>query len=839
MKKILLLIAVLQITTLNAQDITRRKGQAARTEGVIKIDGIDNESEWQRAPVMTDLIQQEPEPSKPARLKTEARILYDDRAIYVFATMHDPHPDSITKELTLRDEFGNTEIFCVIFDTYSDGNNAFNFCVQSSGVQCDARVYPNTSIDDDGDGGEDWSWSAVWNSAVKITDKGWTAELEIPFSALRFPNLPNQSWRFNFGRHLRRYRETSFWNEVNPNIEGFVNQCGVLDSINNIKSPVRIQAMPFVAAYALNDYNKNTNPKSIWRRSLSAGMDIKYGINDAFTLDMTLIPDFGQVRSDNKILNLSPFEVRFDENRAFFTEGVELFSKGDFFYTRRVGSIAPTFYDELETRLKTGETIVSTPTEAQLYNASKVSGRTSKGLGIGVFNATAAPTYATIENTEGVQRDEKLSPLTNYSVVSFDQNLPNNSFITLINTNVMRSGKAYDANLTGTVFNFRDKKNNYSVRGSAALVQRVFSEKNEVSHKYNFTAGKVSGTWRYELGHTKESYNYNPNDLGFLRSPNNVGWWLWGGHFKYNTKRFNEWQVSGFTYAATLHRPRVYSDYVINTESFFLTKKIFAFGFNARFEPLRTHDYFEPRTADFSRYYRWPRNYRLGGFISTDYRKMLATDFGVDYRWFQERGQNELQVRVQPRIRFNDRIAVLWEINTTHQINYPNFVRKNEQSIGYNQLPADAIILGERRQWEIVNIPTLKWNFNHLMGMNIRIRHYWSEVQYVRYYELGKKGELNPTTYKGEKSDNANSSLHNTNFNLFNVDANFTWRFAPGSDIIVNWKNNIFGENADVYRNYFFNARNLFDNPMNNSFSIRVIYFLDYLNFIKKKPVNN
>ena len=314
---------------------------------------------------------------------------------------------------------------------------------------------------------------------------------------------------------------------------------------------------------------------------------------------------------------------------------------------------------------------------------------------------------------------------------------------------------------------------------------------------------------------------------------NENSWGIAGGINKFNTKRFQELRVYNWVEYSRLHKPSVFADFSLNSEGFFLTKKVFAYGFNARFEPVNTHDYFEPRTTDFSRYYDYPKNTTLGGFISTDYRKPFAFDLGYKYRWFAQHGQNSNNIFFSPRFRFNDHISLLWNTQLNVQTNYPNFVSKNEESIGYSALSADAIILGERQQWEITNTPSLKWNFNHLMGLEIRFRHYWTRVNYAHYYELGRKGELLASTYRG--LDASNNSLHNTNFNLFNIDANYTWRFAPGSDIIINWKQNIAGANSDVLNDYFYNARRLFDNPMSNSFSIKVIYFVDYLTFAKKR----
>ena len=175
----------------------------------------------------------------------------------------------------------------------------------------------------------------------------------------------------------------------------------------------------------------------------NGGLDLKYGINESFTLDMTLVPDFGQTIFDDQILNVSPFEVRFNENRSFFTEGTELFNKSRLFYSRRIGASPSLSPDTNE-----NEIVTETPASVQLLNASKISGRTSKGLGIGFFNAITEKTYATIEDTlTGETREELIEPLSNYNVLVLDQVLKNNSYITFTNTNVSKQGATRNANV--------------------------------------------------------------------------------------------------------------------------------------------------------------------------------------------------------------------------------------------------------------------------------------------------------------------------------------------------------------------------------------------------------
>jgi len=152
-------------------------------------------------------------------------------------------------------------------------------------------------------------------------------------------------------------------------------------------------------------------------------MDVKYGINQSLTLDMTLIPDFGQVQSDNQVLNLTPFEVKFNENRAFFTEGTELFNKGNLFYSNRIGGRPLQYWDLYGMATDSSWTIVKNPSETKLINATKISGRLQNGLGIGFFNVITEPQHAVVEDLNKVQHKVETSPLTNYNILVLNQSL--------------------------------------------------------------------------------------------------------------------------------------------------------------------------------------------------------------------------------------------------------------------------------------------------------------------------------------------------------------------------------------------------------------------------------
>ena len=258
------------------------------------IDGNINEKLWQNLIIANNFTQITPKNGKKERnnQKTEVKICYDTKNIYFAVKMYDNSPDSILKELSPRDEENkNFDAFGIFIDPFNDGQVEYNFMVTAAGVQID-RKFSKSGIDK--------NWNAVWNSAVNINSEGWTAEFAIPFSQLRFSEN-NENWGLNMARTIRRYREDYSWNPIDIKFTDYSLQAGILKGIKNINPPTRLSFMPYASIYA--DYY--SGEKSF---PYNYGMDLKYGINKSFTLDMTLVPDFGQTISDAMVLNLSPFD---------------------------------------------------------------------------------------------------------------------------------------------------------------------------------------------------------------------------------------------------------------------------------------------------------------------------------------------------------------------------------------------------------------------------------------------------------------------------------------------------------------------------------------------------
>ncbi|MDX5443338.1 MAG: DUF5916 domain-containing protein, partial [Hymenobacteraceae bacterium] len=531
--------------------------------------------------------------------------------------------------------------------------------------------------------------------------------------------------------------------------------------------------------------------------------------------------DFGQVQSDTQVLNLSPFEVQFNENRPCCMEGTEHFNKGSLFYSRRVGG-RPIYYFNVENQLDSGEVIISNPIDSRLLNATKVSGRTQSGLGVGVFNAVSAEMNAVVKDPEGNKREILTQPLSNYNILVLDQSLRNNSFISLINTNVMRQGSTYDANLTGTVFRFTDKKNKYALNGKAALSQRYFSDNTDLGYTYRLSGGKISGNFQWTLTHDVKSDTYNPNDLGILFVNNemledvNVRYNIYKPFWKVN----NLYTSAGVTYSRR-YEPGAFQNFVIYSNINTTFKNFTSVGTWFNSEPVKTYDFFEPRVS--GRYYHFPTNHQAGIWISTDYRKKFALDLEGNYRIFDENDRKTITYTISPRYRVNNQLSFIYNFNNSRRLDDMGFARL---------LEADTVIFGRRNVKTYTNTLSGSYVFNNRMSLTLRTRHYWSQAVYNDFYLLRQNGTL--TLFPQIENRN------NVNFNAFNIDMVYSWWFAPGSEISIVWKNAILKEErelAPAYYNddtYFRNFSNILSAPQNNSISVKVLYYLDY-NQIKRK----
>ncbi|MBC5993656.1 DUF5916 domain-containing protein [Pontibacter cellulosilyticus] len=774
---------------------------AQRTIQAPVLDGVLEPEVWLTVMPATNFIQFDPINGKPSKQNTEVYMLYDNDAIYIGAMMYDTAPDSILTQLGDRDSGeNNSDMFGVYLDTYNDKQNAFAFLVSAAGVQTDIKI---------SQGREDINWDAVWASNVKRNQQGWTVEIRIPYGAIRFPKAAVQTWGVNYMRIIRRTREKSYWNHVNNSVSGFVNQEGRAVGIESIESPVRLQFTPYVSGY-VNHYPSNVEGKSNYSYSVNGGMDVKYGINDAFTLDVTLIPDFGQTQSDNQVQNLSPFEVKFSENRQFFTEGTELFNKAGLFYSRRIGG-TPLLHGKAKTFLSDGETLEENPDVSSLVNAAKVSGRTRNGLGIGIFNALTRNMFATAKNEEGETREILTDPFTNYNVFVLDQTLRNNSFVTFTNTNVTRSQDFYDANVSGIQLRFADRTNTYAVRAGGNVSQLFGKHEGEdvtLGHQYNINLAKVSGNFKYSLNHSVESDKYDINDLGYIRNNNEVST---SAQVNYNFYqpiwKFLSWNNRLNVNHSMLYAPREFVSTNFGGGHSVKFRSFTSAHINWSVRTGNAYDYFEART--FPRVFVKPPAFEASSGISTDYRKRLAFDASLGH-WESDRyNQSNWWGSFNPRFRVNDKLLL---------VNGNNYSIE-KHNIGFAKKEGGNIIFGDRDLNVLTTTLNGSYIFNNKTGISLNMRHYWFRAKYNSYYSLTSDGQLEPIE----------ASVNNINTNIFNVDLVYTWRFAPGSELRVVWKNAIQDKSNTLTPLYFDNLSRTMSAPQNNNFSVKLLYFIDYI----------
>ncbi|MBC7946515.1 MAG: carbohydrate binding family 9 domain-containing protein [Chitinophagaceae bacterium] len=816
----LLIPAMLCWSFIQSQKPPQRELPAVRKTQPIKIDGLVNEPAWKDAPMMTDLV--EFRPTMGAKEKYETRsetwLMYDDAGIYFGGFFYERTKDSIARELVGRDGFGTNDYVGLILDTYRDNLNGFEYFVTPLNEQWDAKMTEGRANTNS----EDFTWNSVWQSGAVIHDNGWSFEMFIPYSAIRFGKKEVQNWGMNITRRRRKTEQQYTWNPIDVKVNGFLTQEGLWTGITNIKPPLRLQFSPYFSVYA-NHYPLNQQGAKNLTAQVNGGMDVKYGINQAFTLDVTLIPDFGQVQSDNRVLNLTPFGVRYTENRPFFTEGTELFSKGNLFYPRRIG-IDPILLHSTDEYKGPGEEAVRTAVESKLINATKVSGRTSKGLGIGVLNAVTNNRYATLENTTtGDRRKVMIDPLTNSSVIVLDQTLKNNSSVSFVNTNVWRSGTDYDANVMAGLFSFNNKKNVWNVSGKFAnsrLIGYNADGTTQSGYSHNISFGKTSGNFNFSFVQDFSDRKFNSNDLAYFTFNNYVDHSFWMVYrWVKPSSWYNNWRINFNSYYSRRVLPAAYRNAAFNINTNGQLKNLWWVGALVGFEP-RGNDFNEPRKE--GRVFKGWESRFIDLWVETNQSKkysVFSEIFVVSRSLYKSK---RYVINFSQRYRFSDKFSVRHELNMEPQTN----------NVGFADIVSNTdVIFGRRDRNTVENIINLKYNFNAKMGLNTRIRHYWSKVEYKEYFTLLENGDItsNPG-YTGNM---------NQNVNFFNVDMVYTWQFAPGSFLNLVWKDAGFTYQDAVERSYFKNFTNTLQSNQNNNLSLKVIYFLDYLEFRKwgKKKV--
>lgn len=800
----------------SADSIHVPKYPATKIPMAPKIDGKPGDPAWMTVPEITQFTQFNPINGAPASQRTSVRIAYDDQALYVLAELYDTAPDSILKEFGLRDNSGvNADYFRIAIDPYGKHQENYVFGVTAAGVQFDQKYFDET-------------FDAVWESVVGFDSKGWYAEFRIPYSAFRFPAMDEQQWSLQLNRSIRRNREFTMWSPVPSDANNPMVYWGHLTDLKNIDPPLRLSLTPYVSAYAESvPFVADAKGTIDYQRGFSynAGADVKYGVDERFTIDMTLLPDFGQVQSDNKIKNLSYQEDTYDENRPFFKEGAELFNRNELFYSRRIGKTPSGFYSA-EFSLLDGEELIENPATVKLLNATRFSGRTGNGLGIGIFNAVTDNMYATARRPDGSTRKIQTEPLTNYSALVFDQDLKNNSEVYLINTNVMREGHYSDANVTNTGFTISNKKNTFSIGADGGISHRTNKVdaagvlRNETGYAYRLFANKQGkGGLNYGVSRLVLDNLYQTIDMGYQTI---------------NQTASNEFEISYNIYEPTGIIRNSYSEIDYNISTLYGTGRLVAnkisfsnfttfmsyftmFG-GFSFTPGDYFDYFEPRVQ--GRFQQALRNaYGYIGF-STDYRKTLAVDQNISIGGNTELYKSiSLSSATTFRLRISDRANLKLRI----------YVDNDPKNVGFSDIDDSGQIIYGIRNLSTQSVQlTGSYAFSKDMTLSLNARQYRSYANHDGYAILLEDGSLQDTD--GYANNN------NFDYNIFNVDLVYSWLFAPGSTLSVVYKNIIENEldALSVFKPYGSNLERVLNEPQTNSLSLKMVYYLDYQNLRRR-----
>lgn len=786
----LIIVSPDQIYSQDFNSFPKKKVTASRIVSDIKIDGKLDEKDWQSASSVGVFSENYPEygKSESELQKTEVKVVYDDNGICFGARLFDNNPDSIYSQMTNRDEEGVADLFTVRLNPYNDAQQEFIFTLSAAGVQFDMI---NTL-----DNGFDVSWDAIWHGAVTKDDQGWIAEIKIPYAAIRFPKKETNVWAVNFYRKIQRNRKVLTWSPIDRNSNNSMLYAGEITGIDNIKTPTRLFIIPYASAY-YNIYNNEPNYR------LKAGTDIKWGITDNFTLDAILIPDFGQTEFDDVEYVLGPFEQEFEEKRPFFTEGTDLFSKGNLVYTRRIGQL--TAEDPV---LGLQDSIIYKPSQTNLINAVKISGRTSKGLGIGFANAITDNADVEIYNkTTGVSRKETIMPLSNFNIIVLDQRYGKNNSFTLVNTNVTRKTNVRDANVTALLTDNYFKDNSYNLKNEFKY-SLVNDKENSGGYWYKLSIGETKGKNRFSGSYNYVSGEFDINDFGYNYYKNY-------SDFQFNyyytilsaTKYFNSLNINlnaNTRLNNSTEKPE-FGGIFLNVHS--QNRKNNYIGIGMGGTPIITYDHYEPRISS-----RYMKNFRHIYFwlgVSPNFNKKFLVEFFPNAYFYEKKGMYGFEMEISPRWRISDRFSVILSSE----------IEKNNKNMGFVSYQDDKVIVGERNQISTENELRIKYNFSPESFSYIAFRHYWTTLKYQKFYEL-----LNNGDYKQYDNLIFNEDLSYSNWNL---DVSWNYWFAPGSNFTLLYRHYLSDFKEEYDPGFLNNVSDLLNTPHTHSFSMKITYFID------------
>jgi hypothetical protein len=845
--------------------ISRKKYFTQALTGSITLDGLPNEEAWNAVEWGGDFIQNQPNEGASPSQATNFKILYDEKFLYIAYRCFDQAPDSIIKRLSRRDEFPGDWVEINI-DSYHDLRTAFSFTLSVSGVRSDEFVSND---------GRNWdaNWNPIWFAKTHIDDKGWTGEVKIPLSQLRYGNEPEKVWGFQITRRLFRKEERSLWQPIPQSSGQWVSRFGELHGLKNIPFHRQVEIAPYVTAQ-LDKYKKVPgNPFADGTDTrLAAGVDGKVAVTNDLILDFTINPDFGQVEADPSQVRIDGFQNFFEERRPFFIESRNIFdyqltgseAGGDYdadllFYSRRIGS-APHGYPNIAN----GE-YIDMPQYTSILGAAKFSGKTKKGLSIGILESVTQRESATIDDS-GEKRKELVEPLTNYFVgrVQKDYN-GGNTIVGGIITNVKRENGLQqflhkNATSGGIDFLHYWKNRTWYIRGNMIfshvqgtkqailqtqtafehLFQReragevaVDSSRTSLSGiggtvrfgKSGGKSGKLGQVFRFETGVTFRSPGLELNDIGFLLTTNEINHFTWAGvHFqkpfsifrnaRLNYNHWSRWDYSGqFLYQA------------FNFNSHATFKSYWQVGTGVTWNPYDISNNALRGTISIRR----PAGIGHSFYVVSDTRKKVYANLDVFNFWGfnnEVKGNDlNLSMTFQPINALRVSLTGSYSYNYRKQDQFvSNIIHNNSYRSIVSEVKQKTIRFTGRLSYNITPDLTLQYYgqpfitrplYNNFAYVSNPLAKEYDERFYV--YKPNEISFNNNRYWVDENGDGTPEySFNKPDFNFVQMRSNLIirWEYKAGSELYLVWAQ---GSTPDAYSDLSTPlAQSLFTNAFNN-----------------------
>jgi hypothetical protein len=828
------LLCIVVAGTMSAQnDSTKFYTTAYVTGDPPVIDGKINDAAWEQVSwAGGDFRQVNPDKGKPASVQTKFKILYDVKNLYVVFRCYDPDPSTIARRMSRRDGFEGDWVEINI-DSYYDKRTAFSFTSSVSGVKSDEYISNN---------GENWDsgWDPIWYMKTSIDEEGWIAELRIPLSQLRFTDKPDLTWGIQVQRLYFRNQERSQWQYIPPDAGGYVHLMGEMNGIHGIKPQKQLEIQPYVVARTETFEKEEGNPYASGKASaLNAGLDAKIGITSDITLDLTVNPDFGQVEADPSQVNLTAFELFFQERRPFFIEGnntlnfpVSQFSNNILFYSRRIGRQPQ---GGITTDLN-GDDQVAEYSKADrgttILGAAKLTGKNKKGFSWAVLESITAREYAEIDSI-GFKRKQLIEPLTNYFVSRVQQDIDKgNTTIGGMFTATNRKIEGHelrwlhDAAYSGGLdFLHHWKKRTYyldvkgvmsHVKGTKEAIattqlssERYFQRPDNHHTEFNpdrtsltgtggqILIGKKSGDLIGDLGVMWQSPELELNDIGFLSQTDNIFQLFWmqyrilkpAGITRSQRYNINEWREYDFGLKKTNEG--------YNVNAHFEFKNFWQSGGGVTYNVRRASN------ADLrgGPTLRYPGSVYYWVYTSTDRRKkftgMINHEFTLGRENYSRNGSINLDLVYQPVNALNISVSPSFSWNK-NQLQYVT-TASLPSGTKYVVATIDQTLLRVTIRMTYMITPNLSIQY---YGQPFGTAGVYSNYKYITDASAASYSERFSTTPPDRLSANASGyevdedndgmmdygfSNPDFNFGQFRSNAVLRWEYIPGSTFFLVW----------------------------------------------------